>query len=692
MSDERNKISAAHLSRKAYLYIRQSTIRQVFENQESTRRQYDLQKRATGLGWAEEDVIVLDDDLGVSGAAGVDRVGFQKLVAEVGMGNVGLVMGLEVSRLARGCGDWHRLLEICALTNTLILDEEGLYDPTQFNDRLLLGLKGTISEAELHVIRSRLQGGILNRATRGELKTRLPVGFVYDPNDKVVLDPDQQVRDTIRWLFKTFRLAGSGTETVRRFHAENILFPTRLHSGTNKGSLCWRPMTVTRLYAVLRNPRYAGAFVYGRRHYRKLPNGGTACDFLTSENWHSLIPDAHEGYITWKEYEGNLRKLEANALYHPEPGAPPREGPALLQGIVVCGICGRRMTTRYHAGTNGLRVLYVCQGSEAQFAAPSCQSLPGGTVDEKIGELLLDIVSPVALEKALDVQKELEAKTVEVDAIHQRQIDRATYEADLARRRYMNVDPENRLVAVSLENEWNQKLKALAKVEDEYKRRQHENHRMLDRKAKEKIRRLSEDFPKVWNAPETPMRERKRLLRLVIEDVTLTRDENDIIVQIRYRGGATQSLSLPVPAPACEQWKTSEDIVRDIDRLIDDHTYAEIADIFNEKGLESGKGGEFNSRKIRLIQQGYKLKSRLTRLRERGMITQDELAEKLGATKRQICDMKRYGVLPLKICNLEKTGKCMYEDPSEEIINMFKNKQIRMYENHKEKRKLSART
>ena len=342
------KVTADHLRRNAYLYIRQSTVRQVFENTESTRRQYALRERAVALGWPFERVIVIDSDLGQSAAASADRKGFQLLVGEVGTGNAGIVLGLEVSRLARNSSDWHRLLEICALTDTLILDEDGLYNPGDFNDRLLLGLKGTMSEAELHVLRARLRGGILNAARRGALRIRLPVGLVYDPAGNVVLDPDLQVRHSFDHLFATFARTGSASATVKHFREHNLLFPRRPRSGSHQGELLWETLLHWRVLQVLHNPRYAGIYCFGRTHSRTLVGGTVEVRKLPREQWTVFMADAHPGYITVEQYEANLRQLRDNAQAHgvDRRKSPPREGPALLQGLVICGVCGRRMTVR----------------------------------------------------------------------------------------------------------------------------------------------------------------------------------------------------------------------------------------------------------------------------------------------------------------------------------------------------------
>lgn len=660
-----SKVGAGHLRRQAYLYVRQSTLRQVVENTESTARQYELRRRAVALGWAEEQIVVIDSDQGQSGASAADRAGFQRLVSEVGLGRAGIVMGLEVSRLARNSSDWHRLLEICALRATLILDEDGLYDPADFNDRLLLGLKGTMSEAELHMIRARLQGGMRNKAQRGELRFRLPVGFVYDEQGQVVLDPDEQVRESVSLLFSTFRRVGSAFKTVRAFGDQGLVFPTRLHCGPRKGELVWGPLTNTRVSGVLHNPRYAGAYAYGRRGKDWGESDGRArMRSRPREAWHTLIVDAHPGYITWKEYEENLNRLHQNARDTPENRRyPPREGPALLQGVVMCGVCGRRMTVRYQGGKERPQPWYICQGARNTRSSPTCQSLPGRGIDRAIGELLLEAMTPVALDVALAVQAELEARVGEADDLRLKQVERARYEAELARRRFFEVDPEHRLVADSLEADWNEKLRELGQVREDYERRREEDRLVLDEENRERIRSLATDFPRLWRDPGTPDRERKRMVRLLIEDVTLLRAEEEMVAQVRFSGGATRTLRLPRPLSAGELRKLSQEAVAEIDKLLDHHTEREVARILNERGFVSGTGKSFNASRVRGMRRAYGLARREERLRAAGLLTLDEISARLGLHKETVKRHRREGRLPVRCHRVDDNNRFMYEDP-----------------------------
>jgi DNA invertase Pin-like site-specific DNA recombinase len=660
--NEHSKIGAHHLKRNAYLYVRQSTVRQVFENTESTKRQYALRQHAVALGWPGEQVVVIDDDLGTSGASGVERGGFQRLVAEVGLGCAGVVMGLEVSRLARNSSDWHRLLEICALTNTLILDEDGIYDPASFNDRLLLGLKGTMSEAELHVLRARLQGGLLNKARRGELKVRLPVGFVYTETDQVIFDPDEQVQETLRLFFQTLRRTGTAGATVGAFQQQGVLFPQRPRGGIHHGELVWLPLTYSRALDILHNPRFAGAYVFGRTRQRKRPDGSRSTNELPQEQWTVLIHDAHAGYISWSEYEENQCRMRANrARFLGNQGTtPPRSGPALLQGLVLCGVCGRRMTVGYHH-RKAVRVPhYVCQRTPVKWATPRCQSILGTGIDQAVSELLLEIVKPLALEVAIGVQDELQSRLDEVDKLRRKHVERAEYEAELARRRYMRVDPDNRLVADSIEADWNNKLRALAEVHEEYERRREADHKQLDEEQRVRLRALATDFPRLWSSANTSDRDRKRMLRLLIEDVTLVKGDT-LQVHLRFRGGKTQSLTLPRPQCSWELRQTDRALVDELDLLLDEHTNDQAAAILNERGRRSGTGLPIDRAVVKHIIKAYGLKTRPQRLADRGMVSAVELARHIGVRPPTIHRWRRQNLL---IGHLSSDKEQYMYDPS----------------------------
>jgi DNA invertase Pin-like site-specific DNA recombinase len=657
-----SKVTAMHLTRDAFLYIRQSTLRQVQQNTESTQRQYALQQRALALGWPMEQVHVIDCDLGHSGASTVDREGFQQLVAEVSMGHAGIVLGLEVSRLARNSADWQRLLELCALTDTLILDEDGLYDCNDFNDRLLLGLKGTMSEAELHFLRARMRGGLLNKARRGELASPLPIGLIYDESRHVRLDPDQQVQQALRLLFETFRRTGAAHATVMHFQREGLRFPCRLHTGTQKGELIWGELSLSRVLQILHNPRYAGGFFFGRTRTRTWPDGEKRTQRLPVEEWLVLIPNLHVGYISWEEYQENRRRLQENAQARgiDRRQSPPREGPALLQGLVICGVCGLRMTVRYHVGKDGVYPDYICQRAHINQGAPLCQHLPGQAIDTAVSKLLLETMTPLSLEVALAVQKEIEARQGETDALRTQQVARAQYEADLAAQRYRRVDPNNRQVASTLEAEWNTALRTLQEVQQDYEHHRQSDRLLINDQVRAQVMALSTDFPKVWNDPHTTDRDRKRLIRLLVEDVTLIKTDK-VTLQVRLRGGATQTLTIPAAQKSWQTWATTPELVQMIDGLLNEYTDEQIATILNERGLHPGKGGSFRGPTIGNIRRSYGLKNRYERLRQAGMLTVDEMAKVLGI---QDCTVKKWhkaGLLHGYVT--DDKGVCLFEPP-----------------------------
>lgn len=656
-----SKVTASHLKRQAYLYVRQSSLRQLIENTESTQRQYALRQRAIALGWTADRVVVIDSDQGHSGASAADREGFQRLVAEVGMGRAGIVLGLEVSRLARNSTDWHRLLEICALADTLILDEDGLYDPAHFNDRLLLGLKGTMSEAELHMLRARLIGGRMNKARRGELKCGLPMGFVYD-GDRVVLDPDQQVRRTLRLFFETFERTGSCFSTVRYFRTSNLLFPRRMRSGPSKGALLWSPLDHSTGLHVLHNPRYAGAFAFGRSRWRKNVNGRPSTHKLPREEWFALHRDVHEGYITWQQYERNQERLLECAQAHGNNRrkSPPREGPALLQGLIVCGICGERMTVRYHRHNEQLAPTYVCQRRRVSRAEPTCQSIAGAELDHAVGDLILAKLSPMALRVTLAVQREMQARAEETDRIRRQQVERAQHEAEQARLRYMKVDPSNRLVADSLEADWNHKLRALNEARESYDHQRAADHAVVDDGERKRVLHLAQDFPSVWNDPNIAQRDRKRMVRLLVEDVTLIK-RNDVTAHVRFRGGTSTTLTLPIPMGYCRKRKTRPDLVKQLDALLDHHTDSEAARSLNTRGIRSGSGVAMTTARVAFIRTTYGLKSYRERLHDAGLLTVDELAQKFDVTRGCVKRWRKRGLVQGRLVN--DKDEYMYDNP-----------------------------
>ena len=661
------KVTQKHLEHDAYLYIRQSTPRQVLENTESTQRQYALRDRAVSLGWPLERIHVLDCDLGKSGSQSAGRDGFQKLVSEVALGKAGLVMGLEVSRLARNSADWHRLLELCSLAGALILDEDGIYDPANFNDRLLLGLKGTMSEAELHFLKARMRGGVLNKARRGELEISPPVGLVYRDDGVLILDPDAEIQAAMRLVFETFERTGTAMQTAKLIREQGIRFPRQIRKGLNKGELHWVRAEHSRILQVLHNPRYAGAFVYGRVRTRLLPDGKHSTTKVPRSEWQFVIPDVHVGYITWAQFEANQKRLADNALGFgaARKGGPAREGPALLQGRVLCGICGERMSIRYSMAYQQVVPTYVCQEASVRRAEKVCQSVPGRVVDQAISTLLLDLMQPMTLQVAIAVQQEVEARVTETDALRRKHVERAQYEAELARRRFMKVDPDNRLVADTLEAEWNNKLRSLAEAQEQYEQQTQKQRMLIDSQTKEQLLSLAADFPRVWNDPSVEPRERKRILRLLVEDVTLINGEM-IQVHVRLRGGATRSLVVAKPLPIAQIRKTKADVVAEIDTLLDRYCDREVAEVLNRQGKRTWQDEPFNLKKIAHIRQAFNLKCRYSRLRARGLLTAREMSSRHGVTITTINAWGREGLL--KKHRYDNVRRCLYEPLDQNAI------------------------
>jgi DNA invertase Pin-like site-specific DNA recombinase len=590
------KLRPAHLARQALIYVRQSTLAQVREHTASTARQYDLVQRARNLGWPPDQIIVIDQDQGRSGASATDRDGFQQLVATVGLGQAGAVLSLEASRLARASSDWYRLLELCALTDTLVVGEDGLYDPGQYNDRLLLGFKGTMSEAELHWLRARLLGGKLEKAQQGTLRVKLPTGLVYDPAGRVALDPDEAVRQAIQLVFDLFDDSGSALAVVQHFRTHHLRMPTRHWGGAQDRTLVWEPLRHGRVLAILHNPAQAGAYVYGRTRTRTraLPDEALRLNGYTRrvarEAWPIVRRDAHPDYLTWEQFLRNQERLDDNRTFCPEErrGAV-REGAALLQGIVLCGRCGRRMSVRYLA--DGTRPCYECNEVHTHLAGPTCQSIRGDAVDVAVARSFLEAIQPAELAVALAALEEFEARARQIDRQWQLRLEQARYEADLARRRFLAVEPEHRLVARSLERDWNAKLDEVDRLEREEATRPRPTVQRVSPAERERILALAQDLPTVWHAATTRQAERKQLLRCLVKDVTLTKQASTIQIGIRWQTEACTTLEIPRPPRSWEVRRTDPAVVRRMRELAPSHTDRQIAVQLNKEELRPGLGG-----------------------------------------------------------------------------------------------------
>jgi DNA invertase Pin-like site-specific DNA recombinase len=641
-TDTDHKIANHHLQRKALIYVRQSTMKQVRENTASTARQYELVDTATALGWHPDLIHVIDEDLGKSASSAAHRTGFQKLVAEVALGQVGIVMGLEISRLARNNADFQQLLQLCGTNNTLIYDADALYDLMCLNDRLVLGFKGTLSDVELFTLRARLQGGALSKAARGELRTKLPIGFVYTETEQVVLDPDRQVQETIQLFFQLFRKIGSSIGVVKHFNRQGIPFPTRPIKGPHKGELRWCPLASGLALRVLHNPRYAGAYSYGRTKLRKSPSGHIAYAKRERDQWHALVKDAHPAYISWEAFEANQTRLDANRIRQ-SPGSA-REGRGLLQGIVLCGKCGKNLATTYKTKPSGeCTPVYLCNRDQLDYGHALCTRIPGAGIDAIVTAILLEKVTPMAVKAAISVQQEIVKRAQEADQLLRRQVERAQYDADLARRRLMAVDPENRFVGQTLEQEWNEKLRLLEQARHDYDAKRHHHHDLLESAKEGALSSLAGDFADLWHHPATRYQDKKRMIRLLIEDVTLTRHGDHVDVAIRFKTGTVIHESVHIASSGQQPTDINAEIIQKIEHLAGKHTAGEIATKLNEAGVIHPGRGTFDTNAIVYLLKRFNIPSLKQQLRAVGYISQQELAERCGVTVRTVLRWRLQG-------------------------------------------------
>jgi len=585
------KIQKIHLDRLAIVYVRQSTMQQVERHQESTRLQYGLVSRAKYLGWSSSRVIVIDEDLGQSGTTTDGRPGFQRLVAEVGLDHVGIVLGIEMSRLARSNRDWHQLLEICSLFGTLIGDLDGIYDPSEYNDRLLLGLKGTMSEAELHIIKRRMLEGKRAKARRGELGVQVPMGYIRRPSGEVIKDPDEQAQDTLKMVFSLFQRYGTINGVLRHLVRNGVQMPSRVRFGQAKGDLKWvRPNRVT-LSNILHNPIYAGAYVYGRRSVnpkkKKPGRASTGRTVVKFGKWEVLLKDRYPSYITWDQLENNIRQLESNTI---QGTGAPRNGPSLLSGLLICGRCGMRMATQYSNNGNGLR--YQCSRLMVDYAEPLCQSLAGKRLDELTAKLVLQALEPAALEISLKVAEDLDAERKQMRSHWEKRLERARYAAERAFRQYSSVEPENRLVARSLEHQWEEKLVAEEELKMEYERLISKQVAPLSKEEREMIRQLSVDIPEIWNADGTTALDRQAIVRQLIDRVIVTvqGETEKVAVEYQWSGGHKTQTALIRPVARLEQLSYYQDLLKRVAKLNSQKNNAKtIAKILNEEGWRPAK-------------------------------------------------------------------------------------------------------
>ena len=673
------KVSDEHRQREACLYIRQSSMHQVLEHTESARRQYGLRQRAIALGWSDERIRTIDDDQGKSGAHSANRSGFRDLMARIAAGEIGLVLSLEVSRLCRSNADWHQLLQIAAIADTLILDEAGVYDPNDGNDRLLLGLKGALSEYELQSIRARLIGGQRSKAQRGELRMHLPIGLVYTESGEIALDPDRAIVEAVELVFTTFRRLGSAMQTLKWFRKNAVTLPSRPYR--MKGQVHWSVPNHSQIQRMIHNPRYAGCFAYGRTRTRTRPDGTVRHASVAMESWQVCIPDAHVGFIDWDEYRRNQETLKRNvAAFTPglarQPA--PREGRALLQSRVICGYCGHRMRVRYVTArpkrAQPAHWYYYCPHNDVRLGERTCQSLRAGAIDAAVSDFIVAAVNRQNIALALAVREQVRADFAAVDRQHVNRIEALRHEADLARRRFMEVDPANRLVAARLEAEWNARLAALERAIEERERNSKTHDNMASAEQEQRLLELANDFGKVWKASETGNADRKRLLALLIEDATLSREGNRARVGLRLRGGRVVTLGpvdLPKPRVTAVRRHASDDVLRELDNLLregaDD---ASVAEQLNRRGHRDSRGDSFTQSSVYALRGRLRWPSGLERqrerLRKRGYLGAAELAAKLGIGQATLRARALRGSHGIVACRFEvgKRSFCMYKSLS----------------------------
>ncbi len=600
-----SKIKTSHLQRAAYVYVRQSTPGQVEHNRESTVRQYALADRACQLGWSQEQIVTIDEDLGLSGSSTDKRSGFARLTSEVALAHVGIVLGLEASRLARNNADWYRLLELCGVTDTLIGDNDGVYHPALFNDRLLLGLKGTMSEAELHIIRARLDGGIRNKAARGELRRGLPVGLVWGERDgEVLFHPDEAVTGAIRTVFERFAEFGSARRVWLWFRSEGLSFPLQTMPAGMPGPIRWVAPTYHALHQILSNPVYAGAYTYGKTRFeRYLDEQGVVkkrARHLPMDQWSVLIRDHHPGFIDWTTFAANQARLDSNTRPQPhQAGGAVREGSALLQGIVTCGHCGRRLHVHYR-GRNSAPG-YHCAGKDlVNGRGVYCLNVGGTVIEQAVAKAFLEAITPAAIEATRLSVEQLQTNHDAALSQWRLEVERTRYEAERAERRYRAVEPENRLVARGLETEWESRLRDLAAAEMELRRREQQRPGAISSAQLQALQRLGSDIRQVWAAATTNDRDRKELLRTLLEEVILNlkRADGRAHLTLRWRGGAFTSLDVPVPKFNPMGPRTDEDTISLLRRLATLYPDEVIAGILNRQGRKTATGERFTANQV----------------------------------------------------------------------------------------------
>jgi len=685
------KIKTTHRNRCAYVYVRQSTASQVQHNRESTDRQYKLADRAVLLGWPQSQIRIIDEDLARSGSTTSDRNGFATMTTEVGLGHVGLILSIEVSRVARNNADWYRLLDLCGVTDTLIGDEDGLYHPGLFNDRLLLGLKGTMAEAELHVIRARLEGGIRNKAARGQLRRGLPVGFVWGEQDgEILLHPDQAVTEAIQSVFDKFTEMGSVRRVWLWFRSQNLVFPLQSNSFAD---IQWVTPTYTKIHQVLTNPVYAGAYVYGKTHQERFVDQSGRLKKrvrrVPRSQWQVLIQSHHEGFIDWNTYEMNQHRISNNThpTTHQATGAI-REGAALLQGIATCGHCGRRLRV-YYQGRYSTPGYYCTSNTLANGRGLHCMRVGGVQIDQAVCRAFLDTVAPAGIEAAFLAEKNFETDQQLSLNKWRLQVERAQYEVQRAERRYQAVEPENRLVARTLEADWERRLSELSAAQAELSRHQNQLQVRLTDEQRTRISTLGTDLMRVWEAPTTTDRDRKELFGTLLEEVNISiePDRHSGHLVLRWKGGAISHIDLVLNRHNTPPIRTDEDTIELVRRLSVHHSDSVIAGIVNRQGRRTAHGDRFTANKIGNLRRYWKIPRFDPTLtpQEGELVTVQKAAEMLGLAPSTIHRWLSDGFIageqitpgaPWRIRITEELRSRFVEQPPEGYVSMLEAKNI----------------
>jgi len=659
METTTRKITLEHLKRRAALYIRQSTAQQVLEHGESTRRQYDLKGKLISFGWSADRVDVIDSDLGLSGAESTQRGGFKKLLADVGNGEIGAVACIECSRLSRKTQDWGYLLEICAITNTLLIDADGIYDPNDFNDGILLGLKGTMFAAELHYIKSRMRGGALSMAKRGDYRVPLPVGYIYDAAGSVVKDPNLEVQNALMMLFDGFRTHGSVRKTVRHFNQNGIAFPKNPGNGFYNDEITWIKLNTSRAYTILTNHVYAGTYSYGKKQVVRTV-AGSKISPKPPEEWHAYIEGHHEGYISLEEYDKNMVLLSENRIMPNSRGAA-REGSALLQGMAFCGKCGSRMGVYYYYQKDKSIPYYFCNVDAIEYGKKTCQSIHGINIDKKLSGIILEKLTPEAILKAIEVQMEIEKREASSDNYYAMKVENAKYKAELARKRFNSVDPDNRLVAFELERLWNQCLEALALAEDERQRNIALKEKTVTKDDVARLLALPVDVKALWESDGVSINDKKRIARYIIEDVTLKKNGQKINIGICFKTGSTVEVEVDNPLRPYEKYVISGTALDIMKKEAKNHNADVIAQKLNEMGIKSATGLKFNERIVLKTMRSNGILTPEKYLKEQGYITLPEKAKSLGVPWTKLYNDVVAGIYKGEYARAGKKGKFMFK-------------------------------